>query len=100
MPALWIAHANVTDEAQYGAYVERATEVLTAHGGTFIARGGRYEQMEGTDHARNVVARFATFDDAVACYRSDAYQAIVGSAIEASERSVVIVETSEPTAGS
>lgn len=93
MAALWIAHANVTDEAGYGGYVARATEILTEHGGTFLARGGRYEQMEGTDHARNVVVRFPTFEDAVACYRSDAYQSVVGDAIAGSERSVVIVET-------
>ncbi len=95
MAGLWIAHVNVTDEDRYGGYVAEATKVLTAHGATFIARGDRYEQMEGADHARNVVARFPTFEDAVACYRSDAYQAIVGDAIAASERSVVIVETAD-----
>ena len=95
MAGLWIAHVNMTDEERYGRYAAEATEVLTAHGATFVARGGRYEQMEGTDHARNVVARFPTFEDAVACYRSEAYQAIVGDAIAASERSVVIVEASD-----
>jgi uncharacterized protein (DUF1330 family) len=95
MAGLWIANVNVTDEARYGEYVQQATKVLAAHGATFIARGGRYEQMEGADHARNVIARFASFEDAVACYRSDEYQAIVGTAIDASDRSVVIVETSD-----
>ncbi|MEM9037670.1 MAG: DUF1330 domain-containing protein [Actinomycetota bacterium] len=95
MAGLWIAHVNVTDEERYGAYVARATEILSAHGATFIARGGRYEQMEGTDHSRNVIARFPTLDDAVACYRSDEYQEIAVDAIAASDRSVVIVETSD-----
>lgn len=92
MAGLWIAHVTVTDTERYGAYAARATEILTAHGAEFVARGGRYEQMEGTDHARNVVARFPSFEDAVACYRSDAYQSIVAQAIGASERSVVIVD--------
>lgn len=95
MPALWIANVIVTDEAQYAEYVAQAGPILTSHGGAFIARGGRYEQMEGTDRDRNVIARFPTFDDAVSCYRSDAYQAIVGQAIDASDRTIVIVETSE-----
>lgn len=95
MAGLWIAHATVTDDERYGAYVQQATKVLHDHGATFIARGGRYEQMEGTDRARNVIARFPTFEDAVACYRSEAYQAIVGDAIAASDRSVVVVETSD-----
>ncbi|MEO1062193.1 MAG: DUF1330 domain-containing protein [Actinomycetota bacterium] len=92
MAALWIAHVNVTDEERYGSYVAEATKILPSYGAEFIARGGRYEQMEGTDHARNVVARFPSVDDAVRCYRSEEYQAVVGDAIAASERSVVIVE--------
>ena len=95
MAGMWIAHIDMTDQERYGAYVAKATEILTSHGATFIARGGRYEQMEGKDRARNVIAVFPTFEDAVACYRSDAYQAIVTEAIEASDRTVVIVETDD-----
>ena len=40
MAGLWIAHIEVTDEERYGAYVARATQVITDHGGEFIARGG------------------------------------------------------------
>ncbi|MEM7340467.1 MAG: DUF1330 domain-containing protein [Actinomycetota bacterium] len=92
MAGLWIAHANVTDADSYGEYVKGATEVIGAHGGTFVARGGQYKQCEGADHARNVVVRFDTFDQAVACYESAEYQAIVQTAVDASDRSVVIVE--------
>ena len=92
MAGLWIAHVNVTDEERYGSYVAEATKILSSHGGEFLARGGRYEQLEGADHARNVVVRFPSYDAALACYRSEAYQAVVGDAIGASERSVVIVE--------
>ncbi|MEL7159068.1 MAG: DUF1330 domain-containing protein [Actinomycetota bacterium] len=92
MAGLWIAHVDVTDEEMYGRYLPGATAAIAAHGGTFVARGGRYEQLEGTDHARNVVVRFDTYEDAVACYHSEEYQAIVGMAIEGSNRSVVIVE--------
>ena len=58
MPALWIAHVTVTDEAAYGRYAALAGPAIAAHGGAFIARGGRYVQLEGTERARNVVARF------------------------------------------
>ena len=92
MAGLWIAHVNVTDEERYGRYVAEASRIIPAHGGEFLARGGRYEQMEGDDHSRNVVVRFPTYADAVACYRSDDYQAVVDDAIAASERSIVIVE--------
>ena len=95
MAALWIAHIDVTDEERYGAYVAQATGVISSHGGEFIARGGRYEQVEGRDHPRNVVVRFPTFEAASECYHSEAYQAIVGDAIAGSDRSVVIVETTD-----
>ena len=66
MAGMWIVNAEVADEELFGSYVARAREILTSHGGTYIARGGRYEQMEGKDRSRNVVAVFPTFEDAVA----------------------------------
>lgn len=95
MPALWIAHVLVTDEEAYGKYAELAGPAIAAHGGAFIARGGRYVQLEGKDRPRNVVARFPSVDAAEACYRSDAYQAALSHAEGAAERELVIVETAE-----
>ena len=90
--ALWIAHVTVTDEEAYGRYAAIATEAISEHGGRFLARGGKYRQMEGRDHARNVVARFPSFEDAVACYESERYQEAVAIAKEAATRDLVIVE--------
>ncbi len=95
MPALWIAHVDVLDADAYGEYIKVASECIPEHGGTFIARGGRCEQMEGKAYPRNVVARFPDVDSAVACYNSEKYQAVVEKAKAASNRSVVIVETDE-----
>lgn len=94
MTALWIAHVTVTDAEAYGRYAKIATEAIAEHGGVFLARGGRYRQMEGTDRPRNVVARFPTFEDAVACYNSPRYQEALGHAKGAAERDLVIVEES------
>ena len=90
--ALWIAHVTVTDPDAYGRYAKGATEAIAAHGGVFLARGGRHVQLEGTDHARNVVARFPSLDAAVACYRSEAYQAALAHAKGAALRDLVVVE--------
>jgi uncharacterized protein (DUF1330 family) len=95
MPALWIAHVTVTDPQAYARYAELAGPAIAAHGGTFIARGGRFVQLEGKERPRNVVARFASVDDAVACYHSAAYQAALSHARTASERELMVVETSE-----
>lgn len=90
--ALWIAHVKVTDEETYGKYAALAGPAIAQHDGHFIARAGRYAQMEGNDRARNVVAVFPTRDRAVECYHSDAYQAGLAHARGASERDLLVVE--------
>ena len=95
MPALWIAHVTVTDADAYGRYAKLAGPAIAAHCGAFVARGGRYVQLEGKDRARNVVARFPSLEAAEACYRSPEYQAALDHARGASERDLVIVETTE-----
>ena len=95
MPALWIARVDVTDAELYGKYIEVASVVIPAHGGEFIARGGRVEQVEGEGRARNVVARFPSVDAALAAYNDPRYQEAVVWAKEASDREIVVVETTD-----
>ena len=95
MPALWIAHVTVTDSDAYGRYAELAGPAIAAHGGAFIARGGRYVQLEGKERPRNVVATFPSVEAAVECYNSPAYQEALSHARDASERELLVVETSE-----
>ncbi|WP_432254272.1 DUF1330 domain-containing protein [Limimaricola sp. AA108-03] len=92
MSALWIAHVKVTDEAAYKEYATRATGAIADHGGVFLARGGAYEQLEGKDRPRNVVARFPSLQAAHDCYHSAAYQEALSFARNAAERDLVIVE--------
>ena len=90
--AYWIAHVTVTDEEAYARYAAPAGPAIAAHGGEFLARGGRHRQLEGRDRARNVLARFPSFEDAVACYESEAYREALAHADGAAERDLVIVE--------
>jgi uncharacterized protein (DUF1330 family) len=93
--ALWIAHVTVSDAEAYGRYAKGATEAIAAHGGVFLARGGRYVQLEGTDRPRNVVARFPSLERAVECYHSAAYQAALAHAKGAAVRDLMVVEEVE-----
>jgi uncharacterized protein (DUF1330 family) len=95
MPALWIAHVTVTDAEAYGKYAELAGPAIAKHGGKFIARGGRYVQLEGQERPRNVVARFPSVEAAVECYNSDDYQQALSHARDASERELMVVEIDE-----
>ncbi|ULB10476.1 DUF1330 domain-containing protein [Cereibacter azotoformans] len=93
--ALWIANVDVTDAEAYGRYAKGAGPAIAAHGGVFLARGGRHVQLEGRDRTRNVVARFPSVEAAVACYHSAEYQAALDHARGASVRDLVVVEEVE-----
>ncbi len=92
MSALWIAHVKVTHPEAYGRYAKHASEIIPAHGGVWLARGGAYVQLEGPDRPRQVVARFPSLAAAEACYRSPEYQAALELARGAAERELVLVE--------
>ncbi|MCB2136085.1 MAG: DUF1330 domain-containing protein [Rhodobacteraceae bacterium] len=94
MSALWIAHVKVLDAEAYGKYAALAGPAIAKHGGVFLARGGRYVQLEGNDRPRNVVARFPSLEAAVECYHSADYQAALAHAKGASERDLMVVEES------
>ena len=92
MSVLWIAHVTVTDEAAYAKYAAIATKAIAEGVGVILARGGRYLQLEGTEHARNVVVRYPSLEAAEAVYHSATYQEALSHAVNASVRDVVIVE--------
>ncbi|MFV2003230.1 MAG: DUF1330 domain-containing protein, partial [Paracoccaceae bacterium] len=54
MGAFWIANVHVTNEEAYGKYAALATVAIAEHGGVFLARAGRYKQLEGRDRARDL----------------------------------------------
>jgi len=95
MPVLWIANVEVHDTEAYAAYAKVATQVIPAHGGVFIARGGAYKQLEGADRPRNVIARFPDMASAEAAYNSAEYQAVLPTALGASDRTLVLVEVDD-----
>src|SRR5437867_6322158 len=75
MPAYWIAHAKITDPALYKKYTDRVPEILSRYGGKVLARGGRYQIMEGpVEFQRHVVIEFPTLEQAIACFESPEYQ--------------------------
>ncbi len=93
--AYWIGHVTVTDAESYAKYAKGAGPAFDKFGGKFLARGSRYQQLEGKERARNVVAWFPSFQAAQDCYNSPEYQAALEFAKGAAERDLVIVEAME-----
>ena len=90
--AYWIAHVTVTDPDPYALYAEGATAAFAAHGAKVLARGGRIEGLEGESRPRNVVIEFESMEAALACYRSDAYQAAKRHREGAGDAQIMILE--------
>tara|TARA_Y100000590_G_scaffold458649_1_gene613800 strand:+ start:5340 stop:5630 length:291 start_codon:yes stop_codon:yes gene_type:complete len=76
MVAFWIARAKVKDINSYKKYADQAGHIVESYGGKFLARGGNFKIMEGSDHyTRFVIAQFPNMDKATECFKSEEYKA-------------------------
>ncbi len=92
MAALWISHVDVSDPEAYAEYGKRAVPVIERMGGTFIARGADFRQLEGDGWQRHTIIRFESLEAAEACFQSPEYQEAVAFAEGASSRSLTLIE--------
>ena len=88
----WIAHVTVTDPEQYQQYASATREAFQKYGANILARGGRFEQMEGDGRPRNVVIEFPSLEAALDCYNSPEYQAAKAKRQGAGIAEIVLVE--------
>jgi uncharacterized protein (DUF1330 family) len=98
MPAYWVARSKVNDPLAYKKYADRVPPILAKYGGRPLARGGRFQIMEGPEKfQRFVVIEFPTFEQGVACFSSDEYQkAAVFRRAGAGEVEIVMLEGLQP----
>ena len=76
MAAYWVARARIDDPAEYKRYTDLVPGIISDHGGRVLARGGRYQIMEGPENFhRFVVIEFPTLEAGVACFQSPEYVA-------------------------
>ena len=94
MPAYVIASVtDARDAGKLAEYRRRNTDVVAAHGGRFVARGGAHETLEG-DWApvRLVIMEFPDSAAARAWYRSADYAPLRELRRSASDTDIVMVE--------
>jgi uncharacterized protein (DUF1330 family) len=76
MAAYWLSRCRIDDPVQYKRYTDLVPAIVAAHGGKVLARGGRYQIMEGPEQFhRFVVIEFPTLEAGVNCFQSPEYQA-------------------------
>jgi len=88
----WIARVDVNDPETYKAYVSGAAPAFAQYGAKFLVRGGQIAAVEGQARVRNVVIEFPSFQAALDCYNSPAYQAAKDHRVRASIGEIVIAE--------
>jgi uncharacterized protein (DUF1330 family) len=100
VPAYWVARSRITDAAAYKKYTDRVPAIIARYGGKVLARGGRFQILEGPQKFhRFVVIEFASLEQALACHGSAEYQqaaALRGGGV--GEVELVIVEGGDATA--
>jgi uncharacterized protein (DUF1330 family) len=75
MPAYWVARSKINDPVQYKKYTDLVPAILKKYSGTVLARGGRYQIMEGPEtFHRFIVIEFPTLEHGVACFQSPEYR--------------------------
>jgi uncharacterized protein (DUF1330 family) len=99
MPAYWVARSLIHDPVKYKKYTDPLPALFARYGAKVLARGGRYQIMEGPQKFhRFVVVEFPTFEQAVACFTSPEYEAAAAHRRKgAGEVEITIVEGGDAT---
>ena len=80
MPAYWISRCIINDPVSYKKYTDQVPGIIAQYGAKVLARGGKYQIMEGPeDFKRFVVLEFPTSESAVNCFQSEEYKAAASS---------------------
>lgn len=94
----WIARVTVTEPDGYKLYAAAAGEAFAKYGARILARGGRYEAVEGEARPRNVVIEFPSLESALACWNSPEYQRAKSLREGKGVAEVVLLEGYDPEA--
>jgi uncharacterized protein (DUF1330 family) len=99
MTAYWVARSKINDPVEYKKYTDLVPAIIARFGGRVLARGGRFQILEGPQKfQRFVVIEFPSLEQAVACHDSPEYQeASAFRKSGAGEVELVIVEGGEAT---
>ena len=99
MTAYWVARAKINDPVEYKKYTDLVHDILKKFEGRVLARGGRFQILEGPDtFERNIVVEFPSLEQAVACHASPEYQEARKYRLGGvGQNELVIVEAGDPT---
>jgi uncharacterized protein (DUF1330 family) len=93
MAAYVFASVEVTDPERFRAYAESVGRTVAAHGGRYLAVGGRCEVLEGGwEPHRVVLLEFPSRDAALEWYGSADYSPLKDLRVETSRAEIVVLD--------
>jgi uncharacterized protein (DUF1330 family) len=76
---------EITDRAAYEFYRVKVPDIISAHGGRILVRGGEPQPFDGTmPQRRFIIVEFDSPEAARTFYSSDTYQAVLPFRLNAS----------------
>jgi len=88
----WIVRVDISDPEKYKEYVAANAKPLAQYGARFVVRGGRFEKLEGSSRARNVVIEFPSYEAAIECWKSPDYQRAVQLRLPVATADLIVIE--------
>lgn len=88
----WITRVDVNDLGRYQDYIVANAEPIEAFGGIFLVRAGKFESMEGSSRARNVVVEFPSYQAAIDCWKSPGYQHAISLRKDIATIDLIVIE--------
>ena len=88
----WVVRMDVRDPEKYKDYAAANAAAFKKDGARFLVRGGKFETLEGSSRARNVVIEFPSHQAALDCWHSPEYKHALSIRAPISQGDIVIVE--------
>ena len=88
----WVVRMDVSDSEKYKGYVAANAAAFKKYGARFLVRGGKFETLEGSSRARNVVIEFPSYKAALDCWHSPEYKQALSIRRPISQADIVIIE--------
>src|SRR3981189_95655 len=88
----FVVEVEITDPAAYEAYRTSVPDIIAAHGGRILVRGGDPQSLDGgLPHRRRGIVECHSPEAVKTFYHSDAYQAVLPIRIKASKGFVCLL---------
>jgi uncharacterized protein (DUF1330 family) len=92
----FFVEVEIADRAAYEAYRTAVPDIISAHGGRILVRGGDPQPLDGAvPQRRRVIVEFDSPEAVKTFYDSDAYQAVLPIRLNASNGFVCLLTGDE-----